>query len=109
MAEKMLIIIISGERDKTKAMIGLNLANHFNEQTKVILFGESEKLAVSGDADINRLIKNLQEKGVMPIACSGYAENNKIDVKLKELKMELKPVSAVISEYISQGYIPLTF
>lgn len=109
MAEKMLIIIISGEKDKTKAMIGLNLANHLNDETRVILFGESEKLAASGDAEITGLIKKLQEKGVIPIACSGYAENNKIDSILKEMKVEIKPISSVIADYVKKGYTPITF
>ncbi|WP_337861150.1 hypothetical protein [Ferroplasma sp.] len=109
MSEKMLIIVISGEKDKTKAIMGLNLANHLNDETKVILFGESEKLVASDDKDIKELIKNLQEKGIIPIACSGYAEKNNIDGKLKELKLEIKPISTVISDYVNKGYIPLTF
>ena len=68
MAEKMLIIIISGEKDKTKAMMGLTLAAHLNADTKVIFFGESEKLAASEDPEIGNLIKNLQDKNIIPIA-----------------------------------------
>jgi hypothetical protein len=109
MAEKMLIIIISGEKDKTKAMIGLNLANHLSAETKVIFFGESEKLAASGDAEIEGLIKNLQSKGIIPVACSGYAEKNKIDARLMEMKLEIKPISTVITNYIEKGYTPITF
>jgi hypothetical protein len=92
MAEKMLIIIISGEKDKTKAMMGLTLAGHLNADTKVIFFGESEKLAASEDPEIGTLIKNLQDKNIIPIACSGYAEKNNIDAKLKEMKMEVRPI-----------------
>jgi len=109
MAEKMLIIIISGEKDKTKAMIGLNLANHLGPETKVILFGDSEKLAASGDVEIEGLIKNLQSKGIIPIACSGYAEKNNIDARLIEMKLEIKPISSVITNYIENGYTPITF
>ncbi len=109
MAEKMLIIIISGEKDKTKAMIGLNLANHLNAETRVIFFGESEKLAASGDVEIEGLIKNLESKGVIPIACSGYAEKNNIDARLREMKLEIKPISSVIVDYVKNGYTPITF
>ena len=109
MAEKMLIIIISGEKDKTKAMMGLTLAGHLNADTKVIFFGESEKLAASEDPEIGTLIKNLQDKNIIPIACSGYAEKNNIDAKLKEMKMEVRPISAVITDYVGKGYIPITF
>ncbi|WMT50897.1 MAG: hypothetical protein RE471_07940 [Ferroplasma sp.] len=109
MAKKVLIIILSGERDKGKAIMALNLANHLGPDTRVIFFGESEKLAASGDSEISNLVTQLQERGIIPVACINYAEKSGIGTKLMELKYDLKPVSTVITDYLEQGYVPITF
>ena len=109
MDKKILIIILSGEKDKGKAIMGLNLAIHLNSDTRVIFFGESEKLAASGDPEITGLVKQLENKGSMPIACINYAEQNSIGSELKEMKFELKPISTVIKDYLAQDYVPITF
>ena len=109
MAKKVLIIILSGERDKGKAIMALNLANHMEPETKVIFFGESEKLAASGDSEISGLVRQLQDRGTIPVACVNYAEKSGIGTKLRDLKFDLKPVSTVITDYLEQGYVPITF
>ncbi len=109
MSDKILVIVMSGSENKEKAMMGLNLALHTTVETKVILFGPSEKLAAEGSPDISSLIKQLIDKGSIPIACSNYAEKNKIDSKLLEMKIEMKPVGKVISDYVLKGYAPITF
>lgn len=109
MGKKVLIVILSGEKDRSKAIMALNLANHMDPATRVIFFGESEKLAASGDAEISGLIRQLQERGTIPVACVNYAEKSGISEKLMELKFDLKPISTVISDYLEQGYVPLTF
>ena len=109
METKMLVIVTSGEKDKTKAMIGLNLALHSNVETKVILFGESEKLAASGDKDIDSLLEGVRNKNILPIACQNIADSANIREKLMELKIVLKPISSVITDFLGKGYIPVTF
>ncbi len=109
MDKKILIIILSGEKDRGKAITGLNLAIHLSSSTKVIFFGDSEKLAASGDAEITGLIKQLENKGSVPVACINYAEKNGIGSELKEMKFELKAISSVIQDYLAQDYVPITF
>ena len=53
-----------------------------------------------------RIMENIR---CLMDAFSGYAEKNNIDAKLKEMKMEVRPISAVIADYVSKGYIPITF
>ncbi len=105
----MLVIIISGNENKEKAILGLMFSLHTTIETRVILFGPSEKLAAENDKDILNMINQLIDKGNIPVACTNYAENNKISDELLKIKLILKPVGPLISDYIKDGYVPITF
>jgi len=108
MSDKILVIITSGKENREKAIVGLNFALHTTIDTKLILFGASEQLATEDD-EVKGFIKQLIEKKIMPTACVGIADRNNIKEKLIEMKIDLKPVGSVISDYVKEGYAPITF
>ena len=51
---------------------------------------------------------NFFDKNIIPIACSGYAEKNNIDAKLKEMNYEYSGLSGNASEFAGKNikYLP---
>ncbi len=109
MADKLLVVITSGKEDKQKAILGLMFSLHATVETKVILFGPSETLVAENDQDATPLIKQLMDKNIIPVACTNYADGNKLTDKLLAMNLKLKPVGPLISDYVREGYVTMTF
>ncbi|KQB36806.1 MULTISPECIES: hypothetical protein [Acidiplasma] len=108
MADKLAVIILSGNENRDRALLGLKFALHTTIGTRVVLFGAAEKLAAEDD-EFKGLVKQLIDKNIIPVACVNIADEENIKERLLELKINLKPVGALISDYVKDGYAPITF
>ncbi len=114
MANKVLIIVSSGEENKEKAIAGMRLAvglkkNKVSEAVGMLFFGPSERLVAGDDSDINNLLKEATENGINPFACSGIANRDNISLKLTNKQITLEGASKTIGRFLEQGYTPITF
>lgn len=114
MAGKMLILITSGLENKDKLLVGMRLAmNSARKQklddVKVVFFGPSEKAIASDDKDVRSLYEKLVERGVISIACNGYAAANDLSENIAKIGVKLEDVSDTIPAFISNGYTVVSF
>jgi len=114
MSDKALIIIASGSEAEGKAVSGMLLALNLKKykllsEVKLIFFGPSEKAIAEGNREFMGVITQLQEAGVIPVACSGVAINENISEKITEFGIELNPVGPIIATCMKEGYQVLSF
>jgi len=106
MSSKIVIVLTSSEIEKLKIGIlyGTNAAkNGWLEDVRFILFGKSEKIIL----DEPELLKKLNL--AKTVACRYIAEEEKIDRQLAEKGIKIEYIGELLSNYIKQGYTPLTF
>lgn len=112
MANKLLVILASGDRDVALEMAlfyPVTVAKEkYMDEVKVILFGPSEKL-VARDKNVQKRIKTLQEAGVVVSACKYCSDRMGVSEKLKELGITVEYVSKGIAEMLREGWASLTF
>ncbi|AAT43853.1 hypothetical protein [Picrophilus oshimae] len=89
-------------------MLGMNFAMHTTIDTKLVLFGPSENL-VTEDDDARNMASKLIENGIITTACINYVKDKPAESKLREMRIVLEPVGKIISDYIKDGYVPVTF
>ncbi|MCL4342039.1 MAG: DsrE family protein [Candidatus Thermoplasmatota archaeon] len=114
MSDKALIIISSGSEAEGKAVSGMLLALNMKKykllsDVKLIFFGPSEKAIAEGNREFMDVITQLQEAGIIPVACSRIADRDKLTEKITELKIELSPVGPIIASCMKEGYQVLSF
>ena len=95
--EKVLFLIMSGEKDKEKANLGLNISarshqNHRYEDVKVLLYGESEDYVTKiKDEKAAEAFKYLTDNKLIDSACIYIAKMYNIEDSLKNLSVSLEP------------------
>ena len=110
MADKLLVIVSTGE--KAKALAGIAYAANALKQrwlgdVKVGFFGPSEAL-IAQDADVQRAAAALPEDA-SPFACKFIADQAGVTNQLASLGLDVHYVGETISRYIKEGYLPMVF
>ncbi len=113
MANKLLVIISSGEEAREKALTGLRFAvvakkNRLMDDIQVVLLGPSERLAAN-DEEFKNLLVEGKDLGMVPVACSNIANRDNITETLKHLGFSVDPIGPVITDFMEKGYVPMTF
>ncbi len=106
MSSKIVIMLVSSNIEKMKIglLYGTNAKkNGWIDDVKFMLLGKSEKTIL----DNPDLLKLLNTNGA--VACKFVAEEEKITEKLIDKGMKVEYVGEMLSNYIKQGYTPLTF
>jgi hypothetical protein len=112
---KALCIILSGEEAPLKVLVGLNFAWRMKkaenfEDIQLIIWGPAQAfLANTEDKNILEAYQEVLNNNLVPTACINYAEMLKIELKLKEKKMDLVHVGKKIADLMANGYQVLNF
>lgn len=110
MSKKVLIIISTGEKEK--AMTGMMYAANalkykWIDNIKVVFFGPVEKL-ISQDKDLQEYAAKIIQYET-PVACKYISDNEEISANLQNLGYKVDYVGSLISDYITDGYVPMVF
>ena len=112
MANKVLVILSSGDRDvalEVGLVYPLNAAkNKWMDEVKVIIFGPSERI-VAHDMEIQEKIKELQKYGVEIMACKWCSDRMNITGLLEDIGIKAVYVGTVISQLLKDNWAPLSF
>lgn len=113
MANKILVIISSGEEAREKALTGLRFAlvakkNKLMDDIQIVFFGPSEKL-VTDDDEFKNMLREGKDLGIVPFACSGIANRDNLTEALKYLGFSVDPIGPVITDFMQKGYVPMSF
>lgn len=112
--EKALFYIIAGENDKSRAVMGLNVAKRAVEfkrfaDVKVLLQGPSQKLIVSEEPEVKEILDYLINNKAIDSACSFIAKNLQIEEPILKKGVELKPAGERLAALVNDGYVPIVF
>lgn len=110
MANKVLVIISTAEKEKAKIgiMYATNaLKKEWLEDVKVFFFGPFEKL-IAEDKELQLQVEGLIQYST-PSVCKLISDNEGISDNLSSLGYELDYIGSTISNYIKDGYIPMVF
>jgi len=112
MANKVLVILSSGDRDvalEVGLVYPLNAAkNKWMDEVKVIIFGPSERI-VAHDMEVQEKIKELQKYGVEIMACKWCSDRMNITGLLEDIGIKVVYVGTVISQLLKDHWAPLSF
>jgi hypothetical protein len=112
MADKLLVILSSGDREvalEVGLVYPLNAMKHnWMEEVKLIIFGPSEKLAAY-DTEVQARLKEIEETGIEVIACKWCADRMKITDVLEKAGLKVAYVGPIISQLLKDGWASLTF
>ncbi len=111
---KVLFLIISGEKDKDKADLGIATASRAIEKNryedvKVLFYGASEGYILKLDDQIKDHFDKLIKANAVDSACIGIAKIYNVEEQLKKLGVVLLPAGEQISHYVNNGYVVLSF
>lgn len=112
--QKTLFYIIAGENEKSRAVMGLNVAKRAFEfkrfaDVKVILQGPSEKLIVSDEPEVKEILDYLIVNKVIDSACTFFAKNLQLEEPILKKGVELKPSGERLAALVNNGYVPIVF
>ncbi len=111
---KALFYIIAGENEKSRAVMGLNMAKRAFEfkrfdEVKVLLQGPSEKLIIDEAPEVKEIVDYLIKNKVIDSACKFIAENLSIVEPILKRGVDLKPAGERLSALVNSGFVPLIF
>ena len=110
MGSKLLVIIATGDREKALAglMYARNvLKNKWLDDSKLVFFGPSEKLAILDD-EIVRFIKDITTMGDC-FACKAISDKEGLSERLEEAGVKVEYVGTIVSNAIKEGYLPMVW
>lgn len=110
MGKKVLLILSTAEKEKALAgtLYGVNaIRNKWLDDVKVCFFGPFESL-LAEDEEVQQAVAKLAEYQA-PVACKFISDSSGVTDKLAQLGIELEYVGQMVSDYISEGYVPLVF
>jgi hypothetical protein len=110
MADKVLVVIATGDKDK--ALTGLLYAKNalkrgWLDDVKVVYFGPSERLMVE-DADVASATIEVASLGEA-YACKAISDREDISEKIDNMGVRVEYVGSIISDYVKQGYVPMVW
>lgn len=111
---KVLYLVLSGEEAPTRFDVAIYSAmrmyeNKTFESIKVLFLGESETLVARATGERAQNLKKLIDGGVIDSACVGVAKSKKIENEIKLQGIRLENYRDRISEFLSQGYMVISF
>jgi hypothetical protein len=110
MSTKLLVIIASGDREKTLTalMYAKNTIKYgWIEDVQVSFFGPSENLLVN-DTDVTNSAAELAGLG-RPIACKFLSDRDRISERIEGMGIAVDYVGAIIADLIKDGYTPMVW
>lgn len=110
---KQKVLVIVSTENRLKAMGALvfvqnSIKNKRFEDTKLILFGPSEKL-VSEDQALQGIVSDIVSMEGKPMACKFISDMESISPKLTSLGFQIEYVGDPIGQFINDGYLPMVF
>ena len=110
MAQKLLVVIASGEKEK--ALTGILYAtnairNKWIEDVKVLFFGPFEAL-LAQDEELQQWVGQLRAYQSPP-SCKFVADRHGVSEKLEALGIPVEYVGEAVSGYINDGYVPMVW
>ncbi len=111
MADKILVIISTAEREKalTGLMYAVNALKHgWMKEVQLFFFGPAEKLLLR-DNHLQALVQEFQSLQGKPIACKFIAEREEIGDQIAELGVEVVYVGERISDLVKSGFVPMVW
>lgn len=111
MSDRIIAIISTAEPGKarTGTMYAVNaLKNDWLQDVKLIFFGPAEGLLLE-DAELQRLVRELQLMEESPVACKFIAERDGTGAGIAALGVRVEYVGKMISDLIKDGYTPMVW
>ena len=113
----MLVVILSGPEDWTNARQGIVFALNSEragmlETVELLFFGAGVRLMDAGFVhapEFHGLLKECDEEGLVPRACSGNLAEFKLQAQGKKLGLDPVGAQTYIPSKIRDGYQVLTF
>ncbi|MHB8324417.1 MAG: DsrE family protein [Candidatus Dormibacteria bacterium] len=97
--------------DVNRAAPGLMMATRLKANqgadVRVLFFGPGVKLASSGAIDSQ--LSTLREAGLMPMACTGNADQYGVRAELESRSIRLLAAGAEVASFAREGYTVLSF
>lgn len=111
MKQKVLVIVSTENKEKALGALVFtqnSIKNQRFEDTKLILFGPSEKL-VSEDPALQGVVADIVSMKGEPVACKFISDMHNISSQLTSIGFKLEYVGDPIGQFINDGYIPMVF
>jgi hypothetical protein len=109
---KLMVLWTSGDREVALKMVFMYTFNAKKrgwwDDIRFVIWGPSSKL-LSGDAELQTGIKEMQEAGVVVEACKACADLYGVSDKLSALGIEVKYMGVPLTEMLKSGWTSLTF
>ena len=110
--DSLIIVWTSGDRDVALKMVFMYAynakKNNWWNSVTLIVWGPSSKL-LSVDSELQKKIKEMQEKGVIVEACKACSDQYGVTSILQSLGVDVKYMGVPLTDYIKKGHPILTF
>ena len=111
MKQKILVIVSTENKEKALGALVFaqnSIKNGRFEDTKLILFGPSEKL-VAEDPALQGIVSDIVSMKGEPVACKFISDMHDISSKLTSIGFKIEYVGDPIGRLINEGYLPMVF
>lgn len=116
MANKVLVVISSGEEAMEKALTGMMYAinakkNNWMDEVNLMFFGPSEKMIAHAEqgSQVSEFLKQAVDLGLTPVACRAISDRENITTELSGLGINVEYVGTTLSSFIKKDYQVITF
>ncbi len=117
MADKLLVVILSGQKEEFRARQGLIFAKNAKklkilDDVKVLLFGPGvEIIRAKGEysEEFQKFLKDLVSEGVLVSACIANVKALGLEEDMKRLDIKAVGAALYISDLVKEGYSVITF
>jgi hypothetical protein len=112
MNDKLVVLWTSADKEAAQNMVFMYTLNAkrkgwFSEVT-LIVWGPSARL-LTGDGELQTLVKEMQDEGIKTEACLRCAENYGVVTDLENLGIEVKLMGQPLTGYLKENCKVLTF
>jgi hypothetical protein len=105
-SDSLVVLWTSGDRDVALNMVFMYTLNakrrNWWDEVRLIVWGPSSKL-LSEDDDLQEVIKQMRETGVILEACKACADNYDVSEKLEDLGIDVRYMGLPLTEYLKEG------
>lgn len=111
MADKLVVIISSSDAEKarTGAMYAINALKYgWMEEVKIFFFGPAQNLLLE-DTTLQNYMEEYKSMEESAVACKYISDRDKKSKQICDLGIKVEYVGKMISDLISEGYIPMVW